>query len=435
MQINNSATSIGATLTLTIPGGESPRLQNGQQLTATVIGVGSDGRLTLQLPGQMLEARSPLPLVSGQQLKLLVEIDNNRVLLRLIEPPQPQQEAVSQAWRTALPRQMPLTGVLQALARVLPNLPLPSATAGGAQPAAAPASSPLAAALSATTTLAPTASTSSSPATATAPTAAPAVAADKLPTAAPPLPPKVQQALQQLFEQMPSAARLATPDGLREALRSSGLFLLARLAQGESGAAQNDLQANLLRLTEAVKAEQTNPTAAHGAREGKQPDAEALLRLGNTLQELAHHSEAGLARLKVQQLHTLAGQNAPEPAWLLELPLRHQQETEVLRLRIQREAAARNGNGVPGWSVRLHFDNASHGAIDSVVTLAGSKVGVSFWSEQTATASLFQQRMEELRARLQQAGLEVDQLRSSVGAPPQTNDAAPLPSGLLNISV
>lgn len=418
----------GTTLTLALTGttAASPQWQAGQVLDARVIDAQRDGTLLLQLEGQgkPVQARSPLPLAVGQQVKLEVALEADRVVLRLLDKPA-EQPALQQAWRTALPHQLPLATVLQHIARLmqLPSVP-GSGTTATANAAAPPPLPP--------TTTAPPLPVSLPELRAGEITSRPqpaSTASPATPAAATPTADKLQSLALELLNRLPEPQRLGTAEGLRQAVLNSGLFLEARLARGDTTALQEDFRAGLLRLLHAVKEQAAAPAAAT-ARGGNLP---ALMLSAAMLGELSQQIEGALARVKVQQLHTLGAQTGADPAWLLELPLRSGTEQDILRLRIQREGNQRDGSGAPGWSVRLHFDSAQHGAVDSVVTLLGGKVGVSFWAEQPQTAERLQLRLEELRGQLHTAGLEVEHLRSTVGR--AATEEAPVPSGLVNLSV
>lgn len=432
MHIGHPSSGIPLTLSLSGTAAANPQWQAGQILDARVLEAQADGTLLLQLEGQNkpVQARSPLPLTAGQQVKLLVAVEADRIVLRLLDTPA-EETALQQAWRSALPRQQPLVTVLQHIARLVQLPPSPAATA----PAGGTATSAAAAPVMATphmamqepalperalhpqpaATSAATATTSASR-TGTAPTAAPTTE-------------QIKTLATELLNRLADPQRLTTAEGLRQAISQSGLFLEARLARGDTTVLQQDFRAGLLRLLGAVQEQMAAPATA-APRSGA---ASAPALNPSLLLELSQHIEGALARVKVQQLQTLSAQNGPDPAWLLELPLRHGAEQQVMRLRIQREGGNNHGSGAPGWSVRLHFDSAQHGGVDSVITLLGGKVGVSFWAEQPETAARFQQRLEDLRGQLQHAGLEVEHLRSVAGRAAPEEDT--VPRGLVNLSV
>ncbi len=393
-------------LSITLTGGReaAPAWSNGQVIDATVVEANGDGRVLLRALDQLVEARTLLPLEIGQRLKLVVDNQGGRTLLRLVEPTA-EQQTVDNAWRNALPKQLPLGGVLQALARLAQLAAPPERTA------AAPAA-PL-------------------PPEHDLPTAQAAEAKPSSPASVstPQLQKLVQLAVQ-LLNRIATPQQLATPEGLKQALADSGLFLPNRLARGDANVAQ-DFQGGLLRLLSLLRTDAApgaqHPATAREARTELPPEFRALLH------DLTQQADGALARTRMHQLHNLANQNGAEPAWLVELPLRHPHGPEVLQLRIQREAGEKGNGRASGWSVRLHFDDARHGTVDCAVTLAGHSVGVNFWTERPATAHLFTQRLDELRGRLQQVGLEVTRLQTAVGTAPA---AEPLvPSGLLNVSV
>ncbi len=423
MQITPPSTGTLPGLTVTLANNQPAPWQPGQVVSARVLDVTPDGHLSLMVHGQAVDARSPLPLTAGAQLKLMVELDAGHIVLRILNDV-PQQQALAAAWRTALPKQLPLATALQALVRLMRSLQAPLAAAqsdGNATP-----QSPVG--VGAPPTPLPQAADILS----LAESAAPALTEGNQ-AAQPVLSPKVQQLLHALLEQLPTVEQLTTADGLQTALRESGLLLQARLAQGDSSALEHDLQSTLLRLSAAVAKELAAPPATTSQTNGDATRAEVLQHTSQTLQQVAQQIDGALAHLKVQQLHTLTTRNDTTTVWLFDVPMRQGQELDVLQLRIQRESRNKDDGAAPTWSVRLHFDMPRYGTIDSMVNLIGSKIGVMFWSETPTTADLLQQHMEALRAQLQQAGLDIEQLRSTVGAAPKVETPEAAAGGLLHL--
>lgn len=426
--------------------GTLPLLQTGQILAAHVVESRSDGTVTLRLLDTLLDVRTPLQLAPGQSLKLAVEQDQGRILLRLLEPT-PSTETLSRAWRTHLPQQRPLGEVLNTLAHLIrhpeapaghrpppnplagadaPNGTVPPATGGSGITATTRAAMP-------SPVLPAAAPTPNIPASTAQAVAPPGALSNAQPLAAPlPLHPgnPIAGLIRQLFAHLPSVRELGSADGLREALRHSGLFLENHLARHQSPGTvtTQDLQGTLLRLAEAIRTELADPRSATPTpRDGTPPPAAPEQPLRDLLQQV----EGGLSRLKTQQLQTFASQEAPDPAWAFELPLRQGERLDVLQLRIARETA-HDPSAPPRWSVRLHFDHPSHGAVDALVTLLERRVSVFFWSQQATTATLFRERLEELQGILREAGLEVGQLGSSNGMPPPAAPGGP--AGLLDVN-
>lgn len=413
MQVGNSSPGIPLTIaradSLSI---QLPMLQAGQILEARVLEIQKDGLLL-----QLLNHEKPVlvqtsqTLQAGQQIRLLVSLDHGRIQLHMLDEPE-ENPALKQGWRDALPRQQALEQTLQQLARFIQS---------GKNLQAATRVDTMA------ERLAQLAQAIKNPSQAGLPAAGTTATADTPPadTGNP-----LRSQIVELLARLSIPQNLGTADGLRQAVSQSGLFLEARLAQGDTSTLSGDFRAALLRVLASLRNEQA---AASGSIPAADRAGTALLQQ-SILQELTQGIEGALARIKVQQLQTLhVQQSGPDPAWLLELPLRMGQEHEVLRMRIQREGGENHTRGAAGWSVRLHFENVEYGPVDSVITLLGGKIGVSFWAERAATASRFQERMEELRSQLQQAGLEVEHLRSLAGRATLADE--PVPDGLLNLSV
>ena len=99
--------------------------------------------------------------------------------------------------------------------------------------------------------------------------------------------------------------------------------------------------------------------------------------------------------------------------------LARRKESEVLELKIRREGRRQREEAETILSVTLKLDNVDYGTIRAVVTLIGKKVSTTFWCEQTETQQLFAQRMEELRQRINEQGLEIGRTQAFTGVPPE----------------
>jgi hypothetical protein len=159
----------------------------GQRLDALVTTTPGEGKITLDIEGIVLEARTTLAASVGQRLNLeVIRSDNNQIVLRII-PSSPASDRLTAALREILPHQLPLQTVFSRLTAILP---------------------------------------SSSQ-----------------------LPPAITALLKQLIDQLPDRQSICRPDGLKHALHDSGLFLEHKLGGGsEAASPATDLKANLLRL-------------------------------------------------------------------------------------------------------------------------------------------------------------------------------------------
>lgn len=404
----------------------------GQVLAATVVTAPQPGRAELRIGNLQVTAQTgQLQLSPGQSLRLEVASLRELPVLKLLGVL--QQSPVTAALRDVLPRQQPLSPLLNALPRL--------------------------------------------------------VAAGQLPA-------EVARLAGELLSRLPSPLSAGTPAGLRQALRDSGLFLEAKLARpAQPGTAQQgtasganpaaastgaqlagDLKANLLRLVRALRENPANstpggtrtPGSAASATSAAAPalpaaapaatlaaaaralpglasaDPGAPLQRGQPPQppvaaaelaraqelalsrgELLRQAEGALARIQLNQLSSLPQERAQASEWLIEVPLRRDGETDVWSLRISRDPeggagqeAERETGGGPGWTVMLAFDLPGIGPLQSRISLRGDSVAAQFFSRQQGILPLVAEHLPLLQARLQQAGLRVSELSCHHGQIP-----------------
>lgn len=374
-------------------------LRPGNLVSARVVEFTPGGLVRLELAGRLVQARTEMSLLPGQVLKLRVESDGPRLLLRLVSTPEAERRLA--ALRTVLPRQQPLA---QALMEAIRTAQIPEFRR--------PAVRPL-----------------------------------------------VRNALQDLTGAIPQARQLATPEGLARAIRASGVFLEARLARGTRGeqtaALSQDFKAVLLRTlgqlarpvatgsatpsppTEADMRESQTP-AASPVRPGAAP-ADAAPRQTPVpamwLQGLTRPLEAALARVQTLQLHNSvqAERREEPPQWNLEIPVRHDgNAVEAVAVEIRREAARQRREAADLWSVTLDLPGGEQGAIHAVVTLDRGEVSVMFQLEKETTAERFCERLDHLRERLAEQGLAVGQTHARPGLQPNAEPWQHRVAGLLS---
>ncbi|WJW74548.1 flagellar hook-length control protein FliK [Thiohalobacter sp. IOR34] len=408
----------------TSPGSTGPspglRLRIGQTLNAVVLTSPRDGRTLLRIGANQVQARTgALQLSPGQALKLQVVRLGEQPLLRLITAL--RQDAVSEALRQVLPRQRPLGPILSGLAQL----------------AARPAVSPL--------------------------------------------PPAVLARLRELIDRLPRPGELSNPRGLQQALRDSGTFLEARLAAGAPPADPGlgrDLKANLLRLAAALRqasasaaraapstasrpgaaaqpptpAAASEPASAAGkppsqaAGEAQRPGANPLpassrppqpqSTQGNPADRagrvappppLLEQVEAALSRVRLHQLKPLSAERPHGLEWLFELPVRRDSEhIDLWQLYFRREdrPGGQEKEQTARWTVLLSFDLPGLGPLQARITLQGeSRLSTLFLGSEEAALPLVERHLPRLRARLEQAGLEVETLGCRRGRLPQPKPA------------
>lgn len=369
-------------LTLLLPsrGPEPARVQAwqvGALLQATVVSATKDGQAEIRIGADNYRAQTAQPLRAGEQMTLRVVATGSPVQLQVLQAGT-APDAMQAALRQALPQQQSYAPLL-------------------ADAAAA---------------LRPDIRTS--------------------------LPPEVQAALQRLAGSQPGAAQATTAEGLKQAIRQSGVFLESQLAREAAGGPRaqtaQDFKAAVLVLARAL-AQAMPPESATTARTAAAPSAPMApppppgsapapqaphpallpdLPAGERALQLATGTQGALARIELNQL---ASVQQGQAVWV-ELPLRRDGGSDVVQLRIGRDGGGGGGAAEDAWSVSLALDLPGLGPVRSLISLRGAQVSVGFWSEDAATHQRLHDHLADLRASLEQAGLDVGRVASHAGAPP-----------------
>jgi hypothetical protein len=241
------------------------------------------------------------------------------------------------------------------------------------------------------------------------------------------LPPYLRSALALLEHSMSTPRELATPEGLRQAVNRSGLFLEAQLAQAptsDATIAQDDMKGALLRLVTILQGQATLSESS-----GDEVDPPLLYRgvmpqgrlplppeLANTsdatelLPRLNTDVQAALARLEVAQLQ------ANPNHWIVEIPVQHAEGADVLQLSLKHEPEAERD-----WTMGFSLDLPSLGPIVGELQLRGLRLSVRLWAQLRETVDRLEAQFADMRQRLDATGLFLDQLSVQFGLPQAGN--------------
>ncbi|WAC43639.1 flagellar hook-length control protein FliK [Pseudomonas sp. SL4(2022)] len=268
----------------------------------------------------------------------------------------------------------------------------------------------------------------------------------------------LRTSIDKLFGALPDTTQLSTAKGLAAALENSGILLESKLLGGQGQSMPTDLKANLLRLitqllpnmpagallsaTNAGSAlAQAMPTLARDLLSslGKSSSRQQALSFplpsrilqgmedDSDLEALLKLAAAAISRLQTHQLSSLAqSQVGPDgnllTTWQLELPMRNQQELVPLQIKIQRDESKPTNK--PGkkeilWKVELAFDLDPLGPLQVQAQLAQGRLSSQLWAERNSTVNLIDAELDNLRQRLNSAGVQVGELACSLGIPPR----------------
>jgi hypothetical protein len=245
----------------------------------------------------------------------------------------------------------------------------------------------------------------------------------------------VADAVQKLWQALPDASELGTPTGLANAVKRSGNFLEANLAQGEPEDARQimgrDLKALLLNLKQTLQRGGANSLSSEQppgplpslrgpltALAAMPASMAAIQEPARQLNELAGQTDGALARLNTVQLTNSDAANA---AWLIELPFRREGRPEMLRFRFERNSQRESAE--QSWTIEASLALGNSGTVHARVSLYGKRIGVQLHAEPPQLVSDLAAQTPLLTAMLSEAGLEVDRVVCLHGMPASDHDA------------
>jgi hypothetical protein len=245
------------------------------------------------------------------------------------------------------------------------------------------------------------------------------------------LPPDVRTALAVLEQALRTPAEITRGDGLREAIRRSGLFFESRLLQprpGQAGQAappSDDWKGALLRLAGLLDRRAPAPPPSDrgdAAPPLLQRALQAQPRLplpalpgddvAQLLRRLHGDVKAALARIEVAQLDASAH---PASAWMVEVPLLGKDGHDVLQIKL--EFGTDGAEGGKGWTLGFALDLPALGPVQGELQLNEPRLSVRLWAERIETAQKLERQFTPLRQRLAACGVLLDQLSCQVGIP------------------
>lgn len=341
----------------------------GQLLTIGVIGRVDETSIKLSVDGREVLARTSLALQPGSSFSARVTVAGPQPELSIVGPHTPRADASTPAatvLRTALGSTLPAQEPLRAVLTHIDGQRAPAA--------AAP------------------------------PVAEVAVRA-------------VQAQITALTSNLPALPDLALPPTLQRAVELAGPLLEARLAElvddGVGTPPTQDLKFQLLSLRQAIDdglAVLPKPAQTGQATTTAGPVQETL-PAGQTLRALGAEVDAGVARITTHQLQHLAATDRGEFFAFAELPFRTASGVDTITLAIEGEpeSATRgdSSTGDGGVAVNLEVPLAELGALRARIGLAGHRLAVTLWSEESGLRELIVEGIGELESRLRAAGFEL----------------------------
>lgn len=131
------------------------------------------------------------------------------------------------------------------------------------------------------------------------------------------------------------------------------------------------------------------------------------------LQQLQTKTENVLAKVVIDQLHSLPKEEGGKQVWAVELPFLMGNQTETLKMEIQRDKASQNGEAdSQHWSVSLTLTPPNLGEVQAVISYQNGVVNTYFKNQQPHTTALITENLENLKQQFQKVGLIVGLMNS-----------------------
>ena len=200
---------------------------------------------------------------------------------------------------------------------------------------------------------------------------------------------------------------------LSQAVAQSGLFTEANLLAGRSGSLRTDTKTQLIQLQRGI-----------AGIAGNNLGAEARAALSN----LSDLTNAALANLNQQQLISIPQESAGQ-RWAFNLPLEWSGSITDLAMLIEHDSERgdpEGGEAKDEWRVNLNLELPEVGKLQSLVTLSGSNISVSFISDSEPVRRIFESSFGELRDRMIVSDFRVRELAVRQGV--KATQAADAPS-------
>ncbi|MEQ1528010.1 MAG: flagellar hook-length control protein FliK [Methylococcales bacterium] len=212
-----------------------------------------------------------------------------------------------------------------------------------------------------------------------------------------------------ILDKLPAQQQLADSNGLKQAVRDTGLLLEAKLAaalDNQELDLKTDFKGNLLKLVHLLKQE----VAGQNLQLQNSADTDLL-------KNLQQKTENTLAKIVLDQLNALPKDENPKQVWNIDIPFLNKGSTETVNMQIQWEQAKHNDNEqTPTWSVNITINPPNLGQIHCTIAYQNNVINTYFKSRQNQTTALINAHLDDLKKQLEASGLKPGHLIAQQGA-------------------
>ncbi len=227
---------------------------------------------------------------------------------------------------------------------------------------------------------------------------------------------------------------------LQTAIRSSGVFQEAGLAQGQTLLPQTDMKSALLTLRQTltswlgqqapVNAISQIPPPLRGitprARAGEAPPIDPGAAPEEVGKQLLERTESALARVRLHQHASLPDPVSRSADWSMDLPVMVGAQQTLMHIHIHGDPQGdAEAAGERGWQMRFALSLPNMGEVGAQVTLRAGATGVMLWATEPTASAALEAEIASLRETLGGAGLRPGAVIVRHGEPPAPAAAAP----------
>ncbi|PPD33681.1 MAG: hypothetical protein CTY19_06985 [Methylomonas sp.] len=234
----------------------------------------------------------------------------------------------------------------------------------------------------------------------------------------------LKQAAQDILHNLPSKSLLSDPSQLKQAIHQSGLFLESKLSGLLSGktdsSLQGDFKLKLIKLIQLLNQEIGN--------QNQEKPSDVLELLQDSLQK----SHSSLAKLTLDQLHSLPKEDIPKQGWTLELPFFQGQAADSVKIEIEQDKARQSEHADKSWAVSITITPPGLDTIHCKVSCYDGSVNTRFWSETPETVDKINAHLDYLKAQFEKNGLTAGFMEAHQGKPLTTDPAKTATTSLLS---
>lgn len=237
----------------------------------------------------------------------------------------------------------------------------------------------------------------------------------------------LKHAAQEILLTLPSKTLLTDPGQVKKSVDQSGLFLeskiLALLAGKTDISLQDDFKFKLVKLIQLLNQE---------IGKQNQDNATDILEL---LKDSLQKTQSTLAKLTLDQLHSLPKEDIPKQGWTLELPFFHDKTADSVKIEIEQDKAGQSEQAEKSWAVTITITPPGLGTIHCKVSCYDGSVNTRFWSETADTVDKINAHLDYLKAQFEKNGLTAGFMEAHQGKPVPSVSTNPVTTLLLSEKV